>query len=108
MFFLCCIGTLISTALSIFLLSSNTRVSSGHLSTSTNLHRPSTYVNLDRIVRNSTDAQFPPIHSFAHVVLQFDAADRSRTLREDKRWYPSDVGEIHPDDRHFIVSSEVH
>ncbi|KAJ7587158.1 hypothetical protein C8J56DRAFT_786960 [Mycena floridula] len=112
--FICaCIGTITSSILSIIVFSydysASLRVPSSWGTESNNLplRRPSPYINLNRVPINSSSAPLPSIFSFAHVVLQFQNSDPLRALKEDSRWYPSDVGEIYPDDRHFLVSEQI-
>jgi hypothetical protein len=71
------------------------------------LKRPSTYMNLDKVPFNSSLGIFPPIHSFAQVLLQLENSDPSRAAREASRRYQSPVGEIYPNDRFFLISSSV-
>jgi len=68
--------------------------------------RISTYLNLDKVHRNASE-KFTPIDSFAYVVLQLKNDDPRRRLYEDDRMYYSREGAIYPDDRHFLVTTEV-
>jgi hypothetical protein len=107
------IATLVTSILSIYLFA--TAFLDGYFGRSTQdtalhkltLKRPSTYMNLDKVSFNSSLGTFPPIHSFAQVLLQLDNSDPSRALRETSRRYQSPVGDIYPNDRFFLVSSSV-
>lgn len=100
-----CIGTLISSVLSLFVFghgySESHRVA---IASNRNLRRPTTYMYLKKFTEHDNPL---PIFSFAHILLQLDTEDSLRTLREDTRWYESEIGEIYSDDRHFLVSSHV-
>ncbi|KAF9465119.1 hypothetical protein BDZ94DRAFT_1254552 [Collybia nuda] len=100
-----CIGTLVSSLISLFVFGHGYWDShrTGKAS-NPKLRRPSTYMYLEKLPNHNDPP--PPIFSFAHILLQIDPTDPLRTLHEDTRWYESEIGEIHPDDRHFLVSSQ--
>jgi len=101
------VGSIISSLLSLFLFGHG-YWDSYHVIKASNptLRRPSTYMYLEKVT--TTPKVSPPqIFSFAHILLQIDTKDPHRKLKEDSRWYQSNFGEIHPDDRHFLVSSQV-
>lgn len=63
-------------------------------------------MNLNKSYHES--AQVTTIFSYAQIVLQLDPSDPERRLHEDssrENWTP--VGTVYPDDRHFIVSTNV-
>ena len=64
-------------------------------------------MNLDTVHRNASE-RFIPIDSFAYVVLQLKNHDPQHEMYEDDRLYYSQQGAIYPDDRHFLVTKEVH
>ncbi|KAF9001377.1 hypothetical protein BDZ89DRAFT_1081916 [Hymenopellis radicata] len=99
-----CIGTLISSILSIGVFYFESSVSHATRSLAP-LRRPSTYINLDSVAISGDRPPRSPIYNLPDVILQF-RSDPSRSLFEDSRWYRSNVGAIYPDDRHFLVSSE--
>lgn len=68
--------------------------------------RISTYLNLEKVHRNTSE-KFNPIDSFAYVVLQLKNDDPQRKTYEDDRMYYSREGAIYPDDRHFLVTKQV-
>ncbi|KAF5367790.1 hypothetical protein D9615_010507 [Tricholomella constricta] len=106
------IATLVTTVLSIYLffvgfLDGRVPYSMHDARVQSALKRPSTYMNLEKLPFNRTLGTFPPIYNFAHILLQFEDADPSRSLREASRRYQSPVGEIYPDDRYFLTSTVV-
>ncbi|KAF9038918.1 hypothetical protein BDZ89DRAFT_1061021 [Hymenopellis radicata] len=103
-----CIGTVISSILSIgvFYFDHLESPVSRAASSRAPLRRPSTYINLNSVAISGDRPPLSPIYNSPDVILQFRTSDPSRSLFEDPRWYPSDVGAIYPDDRHFLVSSE--
>ena len=105
-----CIGALISTALSIILFARDVYLGSNRVPLqSTNgraLRRPSQYMNLDKVLANSTYT-FPPITNFPPVTFQMKVGDSRRRMREDERGRPTKLGAVYPDDRHILINSEV-
>ncbi|KAH0584430.1 hypothetical protein H2248_009971 [Termitomyces sp. 'cryptogamus'] len=102
-----CIGAICSSALSVIIFASQVFVTS-HVKVPLHesvLHRPSHYMNLENILRN-TNHSFPPITNFPQVVLQISNNDSLRRMAEDDRGHPTSIGAVYPDDRHVLVTSQ--
>ena len=107
LFFWSCIATLFSTALSIFLFTTSMVGDSSHAKHSQKiLRRPSTYINLDKVLANSNHT-FPPLTNFPQMVYQISASDSSRRMSEDHKSRRTDIGTIYPDLRHIHVTNQV-
>ncbi|KAF9524161.1 hypothetical protein CPB83DRAFT_861715 [Crepidotus variabilis] len=101
-----CIATLLSTALCCILFAMD--VSTGFYKSPRDLsrrplRRPSTYINLDRVLSNSTTS-FPPLINFAQSVYQIRTSDFHRTMSEDDRSKFTPVGKIYPNSRHISIT----
>lgn len=70
------------------------------------IRRPNPYINLDRL-DVSPSKPFSSIVNFPRMVLQIDAADSSRTMKEDHRSWQSEIGKVYPYDRHILVTSKI-
>ncbi|KAF8055312.1 hypothetical protein FPV67DRAFT_854273 [Lyophyllum atratum] len=108
LFFWACIISIVSSLISLFILAtvSSTGSTLRHAPSVQPLRRPNQYMNIDKVLLNHTEP-FPPIVGFPPVVLQIQRSDPKRTMHEDERGHPSPVGTIYPDDRHFVVSTEM-
>lgn len=70
------------------------------------LRRPSTYVNLDKVLANSNHT-FPPLTNFPQMVYQISTSDSSRTMTEDHKSRRTAIGTVYPDLRHIYITNEV-
>jgi hypothetical protein len=74
------------------------------------LRRPSPYVNPDKLREAARlhNATFPPIVNNGPSAFQMRAGDVKRAITEDaSRQWTSSIGTVWPEDRHFVVSSNV-
>ncbi|KAF9045150.1 hypothetical protein BJ165DRAFT_137958 [Panaeolus papilionaceus] len=75
-------------------------------STNKPLRRPSTYVNLDRVLAGSNHT-FDPIINFPQTIYQIKTDDPKRRMTEDHRSWRAEIGTVYPDDRHIHITPEV-
>ncbi|KAG7097814.1 hypothetical protein E1B28_005133 [Marasmius oreades] len=102
-----CIGGILSSTVSVILLLSGIGgTAQQSMSASLPTRRASTYLGLDKVDFTGSPT-FPPISSFAHVVLQADLQSPQRAMSEDDRSYYSPEGVIYPDDRHILATPNV-
>lgn len=110
LFFWTCIATLCSTALSIFLFTTSRIRDSHHATKHTSsqkiLRRPSTYINLDKVLANSNHT-FPPLTNFPQMVYQISTSDSSRKMTEDHKSQRTAIGTVYPDLRHIHITKEI-
>jgi len=104
-----CLGGICSSIVSIVILLGDAGMfkagSSGSFP-SLPTRRASTYINLGSI--NYTNSKpFPPITSFAQVVLQADLQSSQKSMSEDHRSYYSSEGVVYPNDRHILATPDV-
>lgn len=64
------------------------------------------YVNLNKSYQPTRGIEAVKF-SYAQVLMQLEASDQTRILREDSRQYLTFAGTVYPDDRHFLVSESV-
>ncbi|KAK7688221.1 hypothetical protein QCA50_008591 [Cerrena zonata] len=107
--FWACIGALLSTTLSVILFARDLYLGTGQVpfqtTTGQALRRPSQYMNLDKILANSTH-EFPPINNFPPVTFQINVGDSRRKMKEDERGRPTKLGAVYPDDRRILINSK--
>jgi len=111
-YLMACIGGICSSIVSIAILLGDTSMwrssipNSSRLPPSLPTRRVSTYINLNSV--NYTGGQaFPPISSYAQVVLQTDLESPNRPMSEVTRSYSSHEGVVYPDDRHILATAIV-
>ncbi|CAL1697309.1 unnamed protein product [Somion occarium] len=104
-----CIAALLSSVLSVLLfardMSLDLLITPTRSPNGRSLRRPSQYMNLDRVLENST-YDFPPITNFPPVTFQVKVNDPLRTMWEDERGWYSKHGTVYPDDRRIVVNAE--
>ncbi|KAI9066256.1 hypothetical protein FKP32DRAFT_1589764 [Trametes sanguinea] len=96
-------STVLSLLLALTAFFGGRGVSLSPVATSVGPLRPNPYWYLDKILANSTRT-FPPVVNFPQVVLQLDAGDPSRRVREDERQKSTHFGVVYPDDRHILMT----
>ncbi|KIJ44346.1 hypothetical protein M422DRAFT_779431 [Sphaerobolus stellatus SS14] len=107
---LACIGTLISSTISIT-LGARELVTYLHDRKSkdipfNSLRRPNSYINLDKI-SNIQKQPFSSILNFPRIVFQLDNSGLRRMTIEDHRSWFSELGTVYPHDRHIEISRDI-